>query len=172
MFLKVTILLAGILLLLISLTKAQCKTTRDNECPNLTIAVNNHCYMFPDQYKKWNDASKYCEDKGGYLFIPDISYELVISNLSYVYPKIKENYMYNSLWVGAYGNGSDISFKWANGTELLWDHPNWFKGFPLSGTSLCVSVYRIKDVPYSLRTKGCNDITLFICQFDRISSSP
>ncbi|KAB7499032.1 Snaclec trimecetin subunit beta [Armadillidium nasatum] len=187
MFLKVTIPLAGIVLLLISMAKAQSNSSSEigseipdqgsngtveclRSCPNKTIPVNNRCYMFPDEAMTWYDASKYCQNRLGFLLLPDFPIELLIRELSYVYPKLSGNYRNSNFWVGASNTGSDIVLKWENGTQLPRNHPSWRKGHPPSATSLCVSIFKIKFTLLSLITKDCNEKSLFICQFNHIWS--
>ncbi|KAL7630404.1 UNVERIFIED_CONTAM: hypothetical protein RMT77_019432 [Armadillidium vulgare] len=184
MFLKVTIPLAGIVLL-ISMAKALSNSSSEvgseipdqgsngtvdcpRMCPNKTIPVDNRCYMFPDEVLRWYEASKYCQDRGGFIFLPDFSIEVLIRDLTYVYPKLSGSYWNHNFWVGASTAGSDLVLKWVNGTVLPRNHPIWLKGHPSGFKSLCVSVFMLNVFPLSLITKNCNDKSLFICQFNHI----
>jgi len=77
--------------------------------------------------KKWKDAKKKCEKKGGTL----------ATNLSPEWfeeaSKLKDECFsrYNSYWVGAVGSEADNEWSWISGERLPLGNPNWKEGMPL-----------------------------------------
>ncbi|KAB7499035.1 hypothetical protein Anas_06303 [Armadillidium nasatum] len=110
----------------------------------------------------WDDANKYCLEQGGYLALPEFSYNFTTRDLALVYPNIVDD---KWLWIGASSKGSFIQYKWVNGSELPFDHPNWFRGHPAGADDLCVSIFRMSDTPYSIVTLSCSNKKTFLCQF-------
>ena len=78
---------------------------------------NGHYYYLFDEGLTWEEATAYCEARGGYLVtITDLDEQNFVKGL------LEENGTKNSYWMGGYKN---VSGSWEWITDETWDYTNW-----------------------------------------------
>lgn len=83
---------------------------------------NGHVYQLYDQGCTWEEAKKYCEEKGGYLVTISSSDEQ-----EFIENFLKEEGEKNNYWLGGYKNSSNL-WQWLTGEPF--DYTNWANGQP------------------------------------------
>ena len=124
--------------------------------------------------KKWKDAKKKCEKKGGTL----------ATNLSPEWfeeaSKLKDECFsrYGMYWVGATLVGSEAKneWSWISGESLPLNNPNWKEGMPLIRVVTdiseeefhegCVYIEFDYDSALGLKNRYCTGKSAFVCELN------
>ncbi|KAL7641513.1 UNVERIFIED_CONTAM: hypothetical protein RMT77_007384 [Armadillidium vulgare] len=132
-------------------------------CPGLTISVNDQCYTFPSVSLNWNAARLYCEKIGGYLAIPEFTFNITLKDLGIVYPYLNGT---TSLWIGVSSNDSRIAHQQEDGNDLPDDYLHLSLEHPYIISDLCAVIIIGEEDPNVLEIRDCFEKRHFLCQFD------
>jgi len=131
----------------------------------LTLLGKKYLVSPVKKSKKWKDAKKKCEKKGGAL----------ATNLSPEWfeeaSKLTDRCFspYNDYWVGAKLDGSyeDNKWKWITGELLPLRNPNWKKGYPRFVVPGFTKEYCVLIKPqstFTLMNDYCKFERAFVCE--------
>lgn len=99
--------------------------TKQTNIPAEAGTFNGHRYYVynRDNITTWEEAKQYCESKGGYLATITSQEEN-----AYVYSYLRDNFDYESAYLGFTDEEEDGNWEWENNEEI--SYTNWHPGEP------------------------------------------
>jgi len=133
-------------------------------CHGEWLEVPTHgCFLFKlDVERKWLDAQKFCEDRGGYLpEITDSDLQMTLNGMSHLLGGGKD------IWTGGNDNGSEGEWRWLHSGRAI-DETFWYTtdGCPRDSNEYnCISFYNARvDYRQSWCDYSCDNKFHIICQ--------
>ena len=118
---------------------------------------NGHCYLIVEEYKSWDDASAYCENRNSYLVEITTDTELKFDD-----ELIRGGY---DFWIGATDRDEEGRFVYQHSQQLV-PGKYWRQGQPNNlGNDHCVYMYT--NVYYGnleLFDGDCTLLAYFVCE--------
>ncbi|XP_039270051.2 macrophage mannose receptor 1-like [Styela clava] len=146
----------------------------DNNCPSNYYSWGRGCYLLVVESKTWQDADKYCRDKGNNLMSIGHVYENELIHSWFWKGQLSSN---DKLWIGmsysvSVNNDDSVntSFSWTDGWPV--QYTNWGQGEPntaqTAGNQGCV--YINSNGQWSTTGGGtttCDTTASFVCKISR-----